>query len=424
MKPEGQMVDHLTAWETGADDLPAGYPKRQRRGYLHLGETVGTTKLQLESSDWTEGEIPKREWLAPRYLCRGTVTVLAGAGAAGKSLVAIAWAVALVLGRDLGDFRPTGEHRVMVLSYEDDDTEQKRRLSAALRGHGKTSSDLVGKLGRLICPDDMGALFTDPLYVGSLDNTDWFNQLDDHLAEFRPDLLIVDVLAEIHDLNESDNASIKQVMRRLTGLARKYNLAILCIHHFRKGATEPGDVDAIRGATAIVNTARQAFTLATMTKEEAVNWNISESSRKAFARLDDAKLNYSAGGATAWFERTYYPLDNGESVPASLPWTPPSGIASLMQVDDLVEAIGAGIDGGPYTRPLRANAPRSILKLFQRLGLGNGKDNADLITRLIAEGRIEEAEWRNPADRHYYLSLRVVEGQFPMADWRDQRGAK
>lgn len=392
---------------------------KQRQGFLPKASTP--ERLRSTSAPWNEADIPKRDWIAPRFVCRGTVTVLAGPGAASKSLLGIGWAVAIALGCDLGDFRPAGAHRVMVLNYEDDDHEQQRRLSAALRWHGRTPTDLENRLTRIVCPDAMGALFR-PDLDGAIETTSFFDDLDAELAAFPYGVLFLDVFTEIHDFNESSNPEVKSVMRRLVALARKHNIAIVVIHHFRKGASEPGDVDAIRGASAIVNTARQAFTLAPMSQEEALAWGISPDSRKFFSRLDDAKLNYHAGGATAWFERTYYPLDNGESIPASLPWTPPSDQASLMQIEALVDGIAAGTDEGPYARTYRKNTPRSIQALFQDLGLANKAANAALLTSLITEGRIEEATWRHSSRRHHTKALRVKESRLPMADWKDDEG--
>jgi RecA-family ATPase len=51
-------------------------------------------------------------------------------------------------------------------------------------------------------------------------------------------------------------------------MAQRLNIAVLLLHHDRKGSATPGDMDRVRGASAISGAARVMLTLTTMSVEE------------------------------------------------------------------------------------------------------------------------------------------------------------
>jgi RecA-family ATPase len=71
--------------------------------------------------------------VVPRYLPRGIVTVMAGPGGSAKSLLCLAWAIAIALGVPFGDFDPIAPRHVIVVNMEDDIEEQRRRIAAIMR---------------------------------------------------------------------------------------------------------------------------------------------------------------------------------------------------------------------------------------------------------------------------------------------------
>src|SRR5438477_12254747 len=86
----------------------------------------------IDDDAWTEAELPLRDWVAPGSALRGSVTVVAGPPSAMKSSLMLAWACAVVFGQDHGNFRPGAPGNVIVYNVEDNQTEQRRRLSAVL----------------------------------------------------------------------------------------------------------------------------------------------------------------------------------------------------------------------------------------------------------------------------------------------------
>jgi RecA/RadA recombinase len=110
-----------------------------------------------------ETDIPRRVYIVPGYIQRGVVTEIVGPGGHGKSLLFLAWAVALALGVHFGSFRPPRPMRVASLDVEDDLDEQDRRVHAILRMFGKHVTDLGDRL-LLMNPSRTGQLLSlDPV---------------------------------------------------------------------------------------------------------------------------------------------------------------------------------------------------------------------------------------------------------------------
>jgi len=76
--------------------------------------------LWVKTGSWVEEDLPKRPWIAKGYLLRSSVTVIAGAGAAGKSMLCLGYAVALAFGEKWGKFAPLETCRVSLVNAEDD----------------------------------------------------------------------------------------------------------------------------------------------------------------------------------------------------------------------------------------------------------------------------------------------------------------
>src|SRR5215471_13815198 len=93
-----------------------------------------------------DAPIAPRGWLLGNTFCRGFISGLLSQGAAGKTAVRIAQALALATGRPL-----TGEHvflrcRVLVVCLEDGRDELRRRVRAARLHYGITAEELRGWL--------------------------------------------------------------------------------------------------------------------------------------------------------------------------------------------------------------------------------------------------------------------------------------
>ena len=100
-------------------------------------------------------------------------------------------------------------------------------------------------------------------------DTDAMDALEAMVEEFKPDVLMLDPLVELHTAEENDNTGLRAVVAHFRTLAKRHNIGLVLAHHTRKGTTMPGDPDAIRGAGSIVGAVRVAMTVCTMNEEEA-----------------------------------------------------------------------------------------------------------------------------------------------------------
>ena len=80
-----------------------------------------------------------------------------------------------------------------------------------------------------------------------MEDTALFCEFHETIERFRPDLVIIDPLVELHDIPENDNTGIRIVGAKIRELARSAlddrEIAILLLHHTRKGNPDPGNPD-------------------------------------------------------------------------------------------------------------------------------------------------------------------------------------
>ena len=374
---------HVRAWLEGDEPTPDRRP--------------AVPAITVDAEPWSEADIPLRPWLAKGYLLRGAVTVVSGPGSAGKSSLMIAWCIALALERQYGKFHPVSPMTILTYNVEDDAIEQKRRLSATLRQFSAVPEDLCNRVVR-IAPTEIGTVFERDEFTGRLKPTAAMTQLQAEIIQRKPDVVILDPLVELHDAEENDNTAIRAVLAQFRRLAELHSVAVVLLHHTRKGsAASPGDPDTIRGASAIVGAARIVLTLSTMTADEAATFSIPDTHRSAYFRLDSAKSNYAPLHEAEWFERVPYDLDNGESVAAAVPWQPPSRALTADVLDLLVNLVEAGTpDALPWSERISDSEARSFARGLDAMQIIGRHAQKEAIRQLLASGRVVVALWIRP----------------------------
>lgn len=86
--------------------------------------------------------LPSVRWLVSEYLAEGAVTLLTADGDSGKSWLALAWALAVATGRQVGPCVAEMTGPVLYLDYETDYAECQRRLGRLERAHGLRTGDV------------------------------------------------------------------------------------------------------------------------------------------------------------------------------------------------------------------------------------------------------------------------------------------
>ena len=382
--------------------------------------------------DWIERDLPQRRWLVRQYLMQGKVTALIGPPEASKSALALKWGIALALNYGFGDFNPIplpGEQprprRVGILNAEDDADEQRRRISSMIRNSAGRLSGLEDNLIR-IGPGVGGTagLFTAAPDTGEVCTTAAFEDLKTFIKKRAIDVLILDPLVELMGgLDENSNAIMGQVFAKLRGLAEDCKIAVLVIHHTKKGVAVPGNLEAARGGGALGGSIRIGLTLTVMSEAEAIELGIQKDKRKHYVRLDNAKQSYGPpSDAALWFHRDSIELDNGDSAPALGLWSPPKAQAlNLEQLAPIEAAIKAGTrTNEPYSLKLSVEG-RSIRHLLVNQGITGKVGQEQVLTALREQCALVNAEYqrRNEKNQKRETGWGARIGQFPAIEWID-----
>jgi hypothetical protein len=358
-----------------------------------------------------DAPIPPRGWLLSNTFCRGFISGLLSQGAAGKTAVRIAQALALATGRPL-----TGEHvflrcRVLIVCLEDTLDELRRRVRAARLHHGVTADELRGWLylwaptgGKMAEQRDGSRL----IVPGELEQ-----QIRTFIAERKIDLVVLDPLIKTHTAEENDNTAIDAVCCILARLAADMDCAIDVPHHERKaGSPEAGDASRGRGATSFRDAARLLYTLTSMSEAERDQFGLTEADRRSLIRVDSAKVNIAPPSIEAqWFKIVGVPLGNatdlypnGDIVPTVEPWYPPDIWRNLPIAT--VNAILDQLDKGPsegrrYSPAPQTKGDRAAWQVVQNhCPALNDKQCQTVIAKWLKNGMIESRQHRDPDQRH------------------------
>ena len=228
---------------------------------------------------WDDSEPPAREWEVAGMIPRGEVTLLYGEGGVGKTLLAHQYALCAAAGVSwLG--QGTRPARVMAVFCEDDEMELRRRHIAIRRLLG-LQAGLRGKLRIVSRRGKDNILAHWPR--GEFRLGDFYHQLQADVVAWRPDVLILDTLADIYGGSEIDRAQVNRFVKQvLGGLVEPVGASCLVLGHPSVG----GRTEGRSGSTAWSNAARSRLYLRYPSSAETGNYR----------ELEGMKSNYAPKG--------------------------------------------------------------------------------------------------------------------------------
>lgn len=244
---------------------------------------------------------PELDFVLPGLLS-GTVGLIVGQGAVGKSMLALHLGFSVATGYPVagGWWRPASTGPVTLVYGEDPRDILQERLHWLRKSFSMTdavaeevdmSLDVRSAVG-----DDMrimiragGMLVPGPFCEG-------FKQLCKGQR-----MVIVDPLAFLSDLDENDNGAMTQLMRMLNSIAAENGTTILVPHHVSKGGEgEREEWTAARGASALTTACRWQLYLRPPNKAECERLSIDEEMRGRWIRCAVVKSNYGPRIPEAW----------------------------------------------------------------------------------------------------------------------------
>jgi AAA domain/Toprim-like len=416
--PDVRVVSFPELPEKGdvSDWLEQGFGKKDLLERAQAAPAAAPMTLGEEDDGEDLEPPPPRGWLLGNVFARTFVSSLLAPGGTGKTAVRYAQCLALASGKPI-----TGEHvfrraRVLIVSLEDDRNELKRRLLAARKHHRIDHAATRGwlfrsapgsKVGKLAELDDRGRA-----HRGKLARI-----LSETIERRKIDFVCLDPFVKTHNLDENANKEMDTVVEVLTDLAAKYDIAVDVPHHTRKGSADPGNADVGRGASAARDAGRLVYTLNTMSVDEAKAFDIPETERRFYVRMDGAKLNIAPMWVAKWFRLVNVPLDNasdlypnGDNVQTVEPWTPPE-IWEDVEGDALkriLDRIDAGMpDGERYSDAPNAKARAAWPVVVKVLPKKTPAQARKIIRTWVENGTLEHHEYDSPSQRRPVPGLRV-----------------
>jgi hypothetical protein len=179
---------------------------------------------------------PEQRWLIEGLWGDQAVGIVGGEPKCCKSFLALDIAVAVVSGAPcLRRFPVSRTGRVLLFAAEDALGVVRRRLDGICAAAGV----------------ELAALDLDVITAPTLriDTTDDQARLAETVAALRPTLLILDPFIRLHRVDENASSEVAPLLAYLRDLQRRFALAIVVVHHARKGAGGARAGQALRGSS-------------------------------------------------------------------------------------------------------------------------------------------------------------------------------
>lgn len=341
----------------------------------------------LHPSAWTS-PAKAREWIIQDWVPRGVVTALYGDGGMGKSLLAQQLMTSVSFGLPwLG--LEVAKGRALGIMCEDDPDELHRRQEAINASISKPMVSIDGMAYVSRVGDDNVLMAFDGADVGELTHT--YYQIEKTCEEFRPDLVVMDTIADFFGGNENNRSQVRQFVQNTFGrLARKFNCGlVICGHPSASGISSGSGTG---GSTAWNNTVRSRMYLTTPDGDD-VNPDARLLSRK--------KANYAARDASltlVWQAGAFVVAEPGQT----------NGLPAWDIISDLLDMIDAGWRSGrpwslaPQTRAGGRYLPQAAAARIDGL-------SATAVQRLVSDWLAEGHLTNEAADPHTKMTgLKVL----------------
>ncbi|MGE0743134.1 MAG: AAA family ATPase [Hyphomonadaceae bacterium] len=172
----------------------------------------------MRPADMAALPVKARRWIVQDVIPEGEPTLVYGKGATGKSLLLFQLAICIASGRKWVD-REVPHGRAVFFTCEDGVDELNRRGASVLKMLGIDWSDCGERL--LIIPmrgAEADAVLATPNSNGTLTPTGTYEALKAVVGDFRPDLVVVDTLADTFAGDENRRAEAKQFVNMIARL--------------------------------------------------------------------------------------------------------------------------------------------------------------------------------------------------------------
>jgi RecA-family ATPase len=194
------------------------------------------TQLPVQPA-WRLAEAPEqRRWLIEGLWSEEAVGIIGGEPKCGKSFLALDLAVAVAAGtRCLRRFVVANPGRVLLYPAEDALHVVRRRLEGICTAAGVSLAELDVQV--ITAPSLRLDLEADRI------------RLEETVARLKPRLLVLDPFVRLHRIDENVSGDVAPLLAFLRELQRRHAVAVVLVHHAKKGAGAIRAGQALRGSS-------------------------------------------------------------------------------------------------------------------------------------------------------------------------------
>jgi hypothetical protein len=194
------------------------------------------TALPVRRAHELDVRAEEQRWLIEGLWSAEAVGVLGGEPKCCKSFLALDMAVSVASGTPCLRRFPTAERgRVLLFAAEDSPSVVRERLSGIAAAADVPLESL-----------DIHVIVAPVLRIDQqLDQ----RRLEETVQALRPVLLVLDPFVRLHRVDENVSAEVAPLLDFLRGLQRRHHVAVVLVHHARKGAAHVRGGQALRGSS-------------------------------------------------------------------------------------------------------------------------------------------------------------------------------
>jgi len=194
------------------------------------------SRLPVQLAHQLELAPESQSWLIETLWSEQAVGIIGGEPKCCKSFLALDMAVSVASGAPcLRRYVPARTGGVLLFAAEDALCVVRQRLDGICRAEGLDLAEL--EIHVITAP------------TLRLDTATDQRRLTKTVAELRPTMLLLDPFVRLHRIDENASSEVAPLLGYLRELQRRYQLAVVLVHHARKGANRLRPGQALRGSS-------------------------------------------------------------------------------------------------------------------------------------------------------------------------------
>ncbi len=256
-----------------------------------------------------------RDWLVKDIFLRRVCTLIGGSPGAGKTSITMQILVSMASGVDFMNIGITRQYKCWLINDEEDYEELEGRLEAIIQHFGVDAQTVAQNLSLYSGVDEPKFIAARRDSHGAVVEVEHVQDVRGHIVENKFDVVLIDPFVQSHQVGENANEEIGKVaeIMRTMCISKEHSAACCIIHHLKKppqGEAQhtPGDMNSIRGGSAIAGEAHLVLTVLPAHPDMMKDVGLDKDEYVHYARMDSGKNKGGPLGATRWFRKYGEPM--------------------------------------------------------------------------------------------------------------------